>query len=438
MTQLQQNSPFGRLAQLFLRLVHYPWPESRGMKTALRLLLSVGVAVFAVAGVLSMRKVSNMENPFITVNPMICGLSLITLWATVKTKRNRLFNTVFIAITMMCMLTLLIGLTNPTALVSGHAWSLVNLIVITAAAALFIVAVIRFCYTRPGGNKINYKNVGMKRFVFVWLITLNLCTYMATASEAQATGAPSQGVYQLNTSGTSTNGSPQITQECWAFFLFLLLVVGIILASVYALCRAAHICGNNNSSPPSSLSPDKGNSQIKIGAVHNSALAISTNVNILSGSRMMSLTPGSFDLSSSVGVWINTSGFHDPYIDSSYPCAYTVNYSLLQASTNASTTGTGWNTVCTVVQWGTADPVHPLICQILYTNSVTTTDGGTTFVTNGCPMGTNWIQFSFDGNKNMTNATAYGGQLYMPPIDTNAPKMFRTCYDPSHVSTVGP
>jgi hypothetical protein len=225
--------------------------------------------------------------------------------------------------------------------------------------------------------------------------------------------------------------------DCWSFFLFLLFVVGIILLSIYLICRAAHICGNDSSSPPSSSGPGAGGNAmpLTLGTGMNGKLLISTNDNILSGSTKISLT--STDLSSAVGVWKNTSGYHDPYLDTGYPYAVTVNYSI-QTTTNLGDQA-GWHTVCTVVQWGTCDLYNPLICQILYTNSVTTTNGGVTFTTNGCPIGTNWVQFSLDSNNNVTKVVVYGGKLYMPPIDTHTPNLFlKTWFNTNNVSTIGP
>jgi uncharacterized membrane protein len=109
--------------------------------------------------------------------------------------------------TLACIVALLVGLTNPMALINGHTWALVNLIAITISAALCLMAVIRFCYDRPGADKINGKSAGITRFTIVWLITLNLCMYMATTSEAQVTGSHVQGTYQLNDSGTNSNTS---------------------------------------------------------------------------------------------------------------------------------------------------------------------------------------------------------------------------------------
>ncbi len=421
-----------------------PWPTAPGMKNALcKLLITLVVLGTMILGLYGWSLQSG-KNDMPAINLVVCVIYLLTVTVTAHTEKGKKrINEGIILVAIAAIAFLIIGLINPSKLLAENSWkwATANVATIVLAMLLVIVAIIRYCY-RPGA-KIGAHGVGITTFTGIWTITLCLCMQMATTSEAQYAGAPitNQGIYQVTTTGNtaSTTNSPASPkfQEC-PLFLIALLVGLFILACLWAVCRAAHLCGNTNATPP----PSSGTTS----SAASSAPAISfhsyTTTNNATGTSTTGVTSDqllfmvltNLVTTNSIGLWNNVSGFHDPYIDSGYPVTQTLNYSV-QGTTDVSQKS-GWHTLYTVVQFTTSDPYTPYICMCIYTNSVTTGTNGIT-VTNGVPIGTNRWQLTLASGK-VAGVMTFGSVCPLPVDMTGQHMEFRTWFNTNVVSTVGP
>ncbi len=405
-----------------------PWPESPAMKSLFCRLLTAGTIVFAIMAIFAIHGSSSGGNAMPAINLLASAILSATLLLTIKTPRTGWPKITLIVLAILSITILLVGLTNPPALIAGGLWGKVNLAAVLCPFPLFYVAVARYCY-KPG-SRIGAKKVGILTFMFIWWLTINLCVNMATASEAQVTGAAySQGI-QLTNYGPS---GPTINPAMSACPLFLIaLLIGTFLVFVaWLVCRAAHLCGDTNYGPPSSSGPSLAAAKVKTASLQSDGTTMSIDDPALgllvnSFSNILSVND--------VALWNNISGVHDANIDTAYPFVSTVNFSLM-STTNLS--NIGWHTVCTIITSTTSDPVSPLVCMVIYTNHVGLDIHGN-IVTNGVAIGTNRFQVFFDNHHMVTNAVVYG-QKYPMPIDLSAKQTFyKSWINTNMVSTVGP
>jgi hypothetical protein len=414
-------------------------PESSGMKKTFGMLVLAVLGILILAGFLAHESVSSGKNAMPAVNLLACALFSLTLIITANTSGGKKWlSFAMVVVSIAGIIIFLIGLTDPASLIANHAWGVLNFATFVAAIPLVFTAIIRYCY-KPG-TRVGGRSVGMFKFILIWFITINACVQMATVSEAQTTGAPTtqgQSALQVNGSGTEigVSGDGQTHPNFW-FCLGILVVVVVILGVVYWVCRAAHICGNTAMPPPSSTAASAAAvaASAKFHSLATAKTALSADDVRLDSLLAQAITPDG------VALWTNTCGIHDKYIDVDYPFTQTINYSVV-GTTNLDKK-TGWHTLYTIVQWQTSDPSSPLVCQVIYTNSVTKTGNGG-FVTNGVPIGTNRWQFvlAYTGGKPYLTGTITYGDVCRVPVDSSmsAPHMFfQTCINTNEVSTFGP
>jgi len=147
-------------------------------------------------------------------------------------------------------------------------------------------------------NKSNWAKftwAGRKQTVprlFLWsIVTAWLCfffTFSTPSAKAGTTsdgsGATIQQSVSASTAPTTTisapaaNAKPEWIIGCvfWYIF-FILLAAGIILAALWALCKAAHLCGGSGNAPP--VSPGGNGANVASKAVRAS-VTVNTNVSL--------------------------------------------------------------------------------------------------------------------------------------------------------------
>jgi hypothetical protein len=320
------------------------------------------------------------------------------------------------------------GLLAFAALLGGGAWGLTQFphppypavcataIIVTALyLVLWPIVCFRFKQAQFDGRKIKPTKLGMW-----WVLTIWLSLYMAAATPAHSasTGSGAAVVKQQVSSGPTVK--PNYAETCipfWLFLLFCVAVAAVIFAGLWAICRAAGICGNRGNQPPaapgnddnirSNAKADFVNPSVALPSVtftlsggniiSNSAglsvmamppLLNLNGVGIPNGSMLEMDGPPGITTPPSIGLWIETNAYCDAILDPTHPYQIIYNYSLL-SSTNL----TDWHEVSTVVGWINGNLTVPLACSITYTN--------------GTPETTNWTQFYLSGGQ-PTNIVVYG------------------------------
>jgi hypothetical protein len=285
-----------------------------------------------------------------------------------------------------------------------------------------------------GGRKIN-----ASQYASWWVVTVWLSLFVAVAGHAQASTFANAGgttlIQQANANQTLNSTSqdsakPQIIYcNAIAWLVATIIIMGIVLYILIAICYAAGICGNHGNPPPQAPpnNGNNGNVVFKPNATISSAISTNLPVTIFylvngqvvsnsaglassmlppllslggspvpNGSQISSSAPG-ISTPPSIGVWIETNTYSDAVLDSTHNYAAILNYSVL-ISTNLP----DWKEAYTVISWVNNNPTVPLVASIYYTN--------------GLPETTNWSQLYLNQLKQPTNIVVYGA---LPIVATN-------------------
>jgi hypothetical protein len=285
-----------------------------------------------------------------------------------------------------------------------------------------------------GGRKIN-----VPKLVSWWVVTVWLSLFVALAGHAQTSTSTNAGgttlVQQANANQTlnspaQSSAQPQVVYcNAIAWLVATIIILGIVLYILIAICYAAGICGNNGNPPPQAPPNNGNNGNVVFKPNVTISSAISTNLPVTifylvngqvvsnsagfassmlppllslggspvpNGSQISSSTPG-ISTPPSIGVWIETNTYSDAVLDPTHNYAAVLNYSVL-ISTNLP----DWKEAYTVISWVNNNPTVPLVASIYYTN--------------GVPETTNWSQLYLNQFKQPTNIVVYGT---LPTVATN-------------------
>ena len=399
-------------------------PQPSVMKKVFMNMLLVALSMIIIMAIVGL-KFKQSENVMPEINLIACAILGFAWFITARsTHARKRTNCVVSILSLAGIITLVVGLTHPAALIAGGVWCIINFVVAVSSMPLVLVAIIRYCYRSH--NKIGGRRAGINHFVLAWIVTMYMSMHFAVASQSQIAGlAGNQSATQLVATDSPTMSGDKAHPNFW-WCLGILVVVAVVVGAVYVVCRAAHLCGSTAVPAPTSSS-----SAMAAAKLHSKQALYDDE-----GSQQLEQLLGQLITPDNVGIWQNTAKQYDP-VDPQYPFTVTINYSVLGSTdTNCMS---NWHTLYTVVQWQTANPVNPFICQVIYTNQVTVTSTGN-LVTNGVATGTNRWLYVTDGSAHITGVITYG-DVHRPPLDASmsAPHMFfRTCVNTNEVSMTGP